>query len=95
MATINAAIALGLKDSIGSIEVGKQADVIAVDLAKLNTQPVYDPVAQLVYAVNSRQVSHVWIAGECQLRDFQFTNLDEGSIIKNAQSWATRIMKSQ
>jgi 5-methylthioadenosine/S-adenosylhomocysteine deaminase len=95
MATINAANALGLGDSIGSIEIGKQADVIAVDLAKLNTQPVYDPVAQLVYAANSRQVSHVWIAGECQLRDFQFTNLDESSIIKNAQSWATRIMKSQ
>jgi len=95
MATINGAKALGLGDSIGSIEVGKQADLIAVDLARLNTQPVYDPVAELVYAANSQQVSHVWIAGGCQLRDHQFTNLDEISIINNARSWAQRIKKSQ
>jgi 5-methylthioadenosine/S-adenosylhomocysteine deaminase len=95
MATINGARALGLGDSIGSIEVGKQADLIAVDLARLNTQPVYDPVAELVYAANSQQVSHVWIAGECQLRDHQFANLDETSIIHNAQTWAQRIKKSQ
>ena len=95
MSTINAAKALGLADSIGSIEVGKQADLIAIDLARLNTQPVYDPVAQLVYAANSQQVSHVWIAGECQLRDHQFCNLDEASIISNAQSWAEKIKKSQ
>ena len=94
MATINGARALGLGDSIGSIEVGKQADLIAVDLARLNTQPVYDPVAELVYAANSQQVSHVWIAGECQLRDHQFTNLDETSIIHNAQTWAQRIKNS-
>jgi 5-methylthioadenosine/S-adenosylhomocysteine deaminase len=95
MATINSATALGLADSIGSIEVGKQADLIAVDLARLNTQPVYDPVAQLVYAANSQQVSHVWIAGKRLLSDSQFTSLDETSIIKNAQAWAGRIKKSQ
>ena len=59
MATINGATALGLGDLTGSIEIGKQADLIAVNLSPLNTQPVYDPVAQLVYATNSRQVSHV------------------------------------
>jgi len=94
-ATINGARTLGLGDSIGSIEVGKQADLIAVDLARLNTQPVYDPVAELVYAANSQQVSHVWIAGKCQLRDHRFANLDETSIIHNAQTWAQRIKKSQ
>jgi 5-methylthioadenosine/S-adenosylhomocysteine deaminase len=95
MATINGAKALGLAESIGSIEVGKQADLIAIDLARLNTQPVYDPVAQLVYAANSQQVSHVWIGGECQLRDFQFSNLDEDAIMTKARSWAARISKMQ
>ena len=95
MATMNGAKALGLGDSIGSIEVGKQADLIAVDLARLNTQPVYDPVAELVYAANSQQVSHVWIGGECQLRDHRFVNLDETPIINNARSWAHRIKNSQ
>jgi 5-methylthioadenosine/S-adenosylhomocysteine deaminase len=95
MSTINGARALGLGDLIGSIEVGKQADLIALDLLRLNTQPLYDPVAQLVYAANSQQVSHVWIAGECQLRDYRLSNLDEDAIISKAQSWADKISKTQ
>ena len=95
MSTINGARALGLGDIIGSIEVGKQADLIALNLLQLNTQPLYDPVAQLVYAANSQQVSHVWIAGECQLRDYRLSNLDEDAIISKAQSWADKISKTQ
>jgi len=95
MSTINGAKALGLGDIIGSIEVGKQADLIALNLLQLNTQPLYDPVAQLVYAANSQQVSHVWIAGECQLRNYRLSNLDEDAIINKAQSWADKISKTQ
>lgn len=95
MATINGAKALGLGDIIGSIEVGKQADLVALNLSQANTQPVYDPVAQLVYAANSQQVSHVWIAGECQLRDYQLSNLDQDAIIDRAQSWADKVSKTQ
>jgi 5-methylthioadenosine/S-adenosylhomocysteine deaminase len=95
MATINGARALGLGDLIGSVEVGKQADLIAVNLSHLNTQPVYDPVAQLVYAANSKQVSHAWIAGECQLLDYRLCNLDENAIIAKAQSWADKVSKTQ
>jgi 5-methylthioadenosine/S-adenosylhomocysteine deaminase len=95
MSTINGARALGLGDIIGSIEVGKQADLIALNLRQLNTQPLYDPVAQLVYAANSRQVSHVWIAGECQLRNYRLSNLDEDAIISKARTWADKISKTQ
>lgn len=95
MATINGAKALGLGNLIGSIEVGKQADLIAVNLSHLNTQPVYDPVAQLVYAVNSQQVSHTWIAGTCLMRDYRLCNLDENAIIAKAQSWADKVSKTQ
>jgi len=91
MATINGARALGLGNDIGSIEEGKQADIIALDLSLLNTQPVYDPASQVVYAMNSRQVSHSWIAGSCQLADFQLCNLDADKIRHNAQNWKTRI----
>jgi len=91
MATINGARALGMADRIGSIEVGKCADLIAVDLAALNTQPVYDPVAQIVYAAASQQVSDVWIDGVAQLRNHEFCHLDPNEIIATAASWAQKI----
>ncbi len=93
MATINGAKALGLADQIGSLEAGKKADVIAVDFSQLNTQPVYDPIAQLVYATNSMQVSHVWINGEQKLRDYQLTDIDAVEIISTAQQWQVKIQK--
>ncbi len=91
MATINGARALGMADRIGSIEAGKCADLIAINLASLNTQPLYEPVAQIVYAAASRQVSHVWIDGVAQLRDFELCNLDGDEIIARASSWASKI----
>ena len=95
MATINGARALGLGDEIGSIEVGKQADLIAIDMSAINTQPLYDPAAQIVYATNSRQVSHVWIAGKSQLRDFDLCHLDEDEIRHKAKQWRVKINKSE
>ena len=94
MATINGARALGLGNEIGSIEVGKQADIIALDLSALNTQPVYEPAPQIVYAMQSNQVSHSWIAGNCQLADFQLCNLDVDKIRHNAQVWKSRIIST-
>ena len=91
MATINGARALGMADLIGSIETGKCADLVAIDLSSLNTQPLYDPVAQIVYAAASRQVSHVWIDGVAQLKDFEFCHLDTNEIIARAASWAQKI----
>ena len=91
MATINGARALGMADRIGSIEPGKCADLIAIDLGELNTQPVYDPVSQVIYAASSRQVSDVWIDGVVQLRDFEFSQLDVAQIIASAGSWAQKI----
>jgi 5-methylthioadenosine/S-adenosylhomocysteine deaminase len=91
MATINGARALGMADRIGSIEAGKCADLIAIDLQHLNTQPMYDPVSQIVYAASSRQVSDVWIDGVEQLRDYEFCRLDSRQIIARAAAWAQKI----
>ena len=91
MATINGAKALGLAEEIGSLEVGKKADMIAIDFSQLNTQPVYDPVAQLVYAANSLQVSHVWVNGAPRLINYEFTDIDAVEIITTAQQWQQKI----
>ena len=91
MMTINAALALGQSDQIGSIEAGKQADLCALRMDSLNTTPMYDVVSHLIYAASSKQVSHVWVAGRMLLEDKQFLHLDVGDIIDSAHHWAKRI----
>ena len=64
MATINGAKALGLDGRIGSIEIGKLADLTAVKMADINMQPCFDPVSHLVYVAGRENVSHVWVSGD-------------------------------
>lgn len=64
MATINGAKALGLDDKIGSIEVGKLADLAAVRFSDIEMQPCFDPVSHLVYVAGREQVTHTWVNGE-------------------------------
>lgn len=79
-ATLGAARALGLERRIGSIEPGKEADVVAFDLSALETAPVYDPVAHLVYACGRENVSDVWVAGRPVVRKRQLlADLDDRS----------------
>ena len=94
MSTINGAKALSLEEKIGSIEVGKQADLIAVDLDFLSTQPVYDPIAQLVYAASRQQVSDVWVAGKHQVSNHELQNMNHTKLIHTAQQWAAKIKKN-
>ena len=63
-ATLNGARALGLDHAIGSIVVGKQADLCAFDLSQVETQPVFDTLSHLVYACSREHVTDVWVAGE-------------------------------
>ncbi len=91
MATINGAKALGLADETGSIEESKQADIIALDMSSLNTQPLYDVASQVVYACNSRQVTHVWVAGECLYNDSQFTTIDKDQLCQLVNQWQAKI----
>jgi 5-methylthioadenosine/S-adenosylhomocysteine deaminase len=79
MATINGAKALGLDTICGSLSIGKAADVIAIDLNTLETQPLYCPVSQIVYAASRQQVTDVWVAGKQLLKQRQLTtdNIDD------------------
>ncbi len=91
MATINGAKAMGLEKVIGSIEVGKYADMIAVDLEHFFTQPVYNPISHLVYAVNRMQVSDVWVAGKQLLNHGEFMHIDTREIVAKAKMWAAQV----
>lgn len=91
MATINGARALGLEDRIGSLELGKQADLIAVDLSGPETQPLYHPLSQLVYACNGSQVSHSWIAGKLVMADRKLTHIDLQALALRINQWQQRI----
>lgn len=91
MATINGARAMGLEDRIGSLEVGKQADLIAVDLSGPELQPLYNPLSQLVYACNGSQVSHSWVGGEALLANREFQRIDLGELAARCGRWGSRI----
>ncbi len=91
MATINGARALGLDAEIGSLEPGKSADLVALDLRDSHTQPLYHPVSQLVYAASQQQVRQVWVRGRQLIRDGLPTGLDESRIIAAAQAWGERL----
>lgn len=91
MATINGARALGLATETGSLEPGKSADVIAVDLGAPETEPVYHPLSTLVYAAGRHQVSDVWVAGRRLLADRQLTTLDIAEIVQRARRWRDQI----
>ncbi|KAA5839468.1 TRZ/ATZ family hydrolase [Pseudomonas chlororaphis] len=91
MATLNGARALGLESEIGSLELGKAADLVAFDLSGLAQQPIYDPVSQLIYATGRDCVKHLWVAGKQLLDDRRLTRLDEQQLHATATAWGRRI----
>ena len=91
MATIAGARALGKDDTIGSLVPGKAADVIAVDLGGIESQPVYDAASQVTFSASGRQVSDVWIAGRVVLRDGALLTIDADHVLERAKQWRRRI----
>ncbi|NNA88638.1 TRZ/ATZ family hydrolase [Pseudomonas gessardii] len=91
MATLNGARAMGLEAEIGSLEVGKAADIVAFDLSGLAQQPIYDPVSQLIYATGRDCVKHLWVGGKQLLDDRQLTRMDEPQLNATAVAWGRRI----
>ena len=93
MITINGAKALGMENRIGSIEVGKDADFIAIDLSYPETQPLHHVISQIIYAVSRGQVSDVWVRGKRVLESGQLTTIDIEETVAKARMWQVRLAK--
>lgn len=91
--TSEGARALGKGQDLGSLEAGKYADLLIIDLENLQSQPLYNPYSQLVYAIGAEQIRDVMIAGDFVMKDRQLSHLDETKLILTAQAYQTKIMK--
>jgi len=93
MATIHGARALGIDQVTGSLLPGKEADLIAIDLGAPETQPVYDPVAQIVYSAARSQVTDVWVAGRQLMQERQLLTIDAEDAAARGAGWAQKLRR--
>ncbi len=91
MATLGAARAMGFDAQIGSIEVGKAADLICVDFDRIEAMPCYEAISQIVYATARSQVCDVWIAGRPKLEGGELVDVDIARLASQARDWQARV----
>jgi 5-methylthioadenosine/S-adenosylhomocysteine deaminase len=91
MATIEGAHALGLDRSIGSLEPGKRADLIVVDLRQPHMTPLYHPASHLVYAARAGDVHHVMVDGRWVVREKRLLTVDLGDLVPRVNAFCTRV----
>ena len=91
--TIHGAKALGKEDIMGSIEIGKRADLLLINHRNLQSANMYDPYSHLIYAIGKEQISHVMVEGKLLLEEGRLTTLDEDSIIDRAEEYKTMILR--
>lgn len=91
MATINGAKALKLDERIGSLEIGKDADMSAIDLSSIETEPLYHPVPQIIYAGSRKDISHVWVKGRALLQERELTTIDLNEVRTEIEDWQGKI----
>ena len=84
-ATLDGATALGMADRIGSIEVGKEADLVALRLDAPHLTPLREPHTAIVYAAGRSDVESVWVAGERVVAEGRATRVDHAAVIRDAQ----------
>ena len=90
-ATMGGAKAMGREQEIGSLSVGKLADITAIDLSAIETQPIFDPISHIVYCADRNQVSDVWVGGKRLLKQGQLTTIDTESVLAKAKTWQQAI----
>ena len=93
MATINGAKALGLEHEIGSLEVGKKADLVIIDLNRLHTTPSPNPVSTLVYTATGGEVDTVLVDGKIVVKQGQLVTMKEEEIIQQANVHAQQVYR--
>lgn len=91
MATLHGARTLGIDHLTGSLTKGKSADFIAIHLDEIETQPLYHPISQVVYAASRHQVTDVWCAGKRLLKSRELQTLDERELLTKAKTWRKKI----
>jgi 5-methylthioadenosine/S-adenosylhomocysteine deaminase len=91
MATLNGAKALGIDHLTGSLIPGKSADITAIDMHDIETQPIYNPLSQLIYSVGRDKVTDVWVAGKQLLESRNLTTLDIHEIKAKTFLWRDKI----
>ncbi|CAG22673.1 putative cytosine deaminase [Photobacterium profundum SS9] len=94
MATIGAARALHMEDTIGSLENGKLADIIVIDTKAPNMVPVYNPYSALVYSAYATNVKHTIVDGKLLMEDRNMLTVDETAIRKEALEFADKVRKT-
>jgi 5-methylthioadenosine/S-adenosylhomocysteine deaminase len=94
MATIEGARAVHLEKEIGSLEAGKKADIILIDLDKPNAVPIYDVYAALAYALKGSDVRTVIIGGKIVMRDRKLLTINEDQVLTKAREYKTTVAKS-
>jgi len=82
---------LGLENEVGSLETGKWADLCCVDLSGPGTQPIGDPLTQLVFGGARDIVTDVWVAGRQLLSGGELTRLDWPDVARRSAAWAARM----
>lgn len=87
MATLGGATALGFAADTGSIEPGKYADLVCVDLNRLATQPTYSVPDSILFGATREQVSDVWTSGRPAVSEGRLLGFDEDELIASAQKW--------
>lgn len=91
MATIDGARALGWDDEIGSLEVGKKADLCVIDPATANMQPQHDPIANLVFCLKTENIEHTMCDGRWLMRDRQIGQVDVPALLRAVGEHAERV----
>lgn len=94
MATLGGARAVGMEDRIGSLEVGKRADVTVVGTDAFRMHPLFDPVSHLVYAAKGADVRHVIIDGRVVMRDRQVLTIDPKAVLAEAERMKDQVVRT-
>jgi 5-methylthioadenosine/S-adenosylhomocysteine deaminase len=90
MTTLGGARALGLQDHIGSLAIGKRADLCAIALDNPATLPVFDPASQVIHCAGREHVSHVWVDGRYVVKKKHLTGISQEEIYAKAKTWENR-----
>ncbi len=94
LATRRGAEALGLADRIGSLEQGKQADIITVGLEDARDTPMFDPISHLVYVARGSDVRNTIVAGRVLMRDGRVTSMQKNDVLRDARAMAEQVRRA-